>query len=128
MNQVSRDLEDKLINASTLAKVIMWLSVTSVFAFILIPVIILLYFLVYKSRLSNLKTNETLNSIFSKLKDKTKKELKFIKGHGDSLEQHVASLLMAHKFMTVVLIIVGMIILICIGVIIIYSLLGLEMV
>ena len=125
MNQVLEKMEDKLIQTTSFAKIIMWLSVISVFVFFLIPIIFIL-FLIYKSKLSKLKTDQSLSGIFNKLNGKTTKELKSIQSHGEVQEQGVAGLLIAHKSMVKVLIVVGIIITIVIGVISIGHMLGLD--
>ena len=123
MTQVQAALEDKLINISTFAKIIMWLSVISVFMTPLF-LIALLLLLIYSFKLSKLKNNQSLSGIFNKLKGNTTKELKSVQSHSEPVEQRVAGLLLAHKSMVTVLIIIGIILAIMIGVIVIYALLG----
>ena len=125
MTQILDKMEDKLIQTTSFAKIIMWLSAVSVFAFVLIPVIFILL-LIYKSKLSKLKTDQSLSDIFNKLKGKKTKELKSIQSQGESQEQGVAGLLIAHKSMVKVLIIVVIIITIVIGVISIGHMLGFD--
>ena len=123
MDQVLVELKEKLINNTRFAKIIMWLSIISVFMTPLFLVALLL-FLIYVFNLSKLKTNQSLSGIFNKCKGNTRKELKSIQGPDEPLEQPVAGLLLAHKSMVTVLIVVGIIQAIIIGVIIIYALLG----
>jgi hypothetical protein len=127
MDQVLVEYEDKIINTTRVAKIIMWISVASVIIWILIPIIFLL-FLIYRFKLSYLKNNQSLQGIFDNLNGKTIKELKSIQNQGESIEQRVADLLIAHKSMVTMLIVIGTLIVICIGVIIVYHKLGLEMV
>jgi len=105
----------------------MWLSVISVFVFVLIPIIIVLFF-IYRSKFSNLKTTQSLRAIFENLNGKTTKELKSIQSHSEPMEKHVAALLLAHKYMTIVLIVIGILITAIIGVISINAIFGLGMV
>ena len=123
MDQVLGELEDKLIKISNFAKIIMWLSVISV---IMTPLflIALLLFLIYIFRFSKLKNNQSLSVIFNRLKGNTRKELKSIQSRNEPLEQPVAGLLLAHKYMVTVLIVFGIIQATIIGVIFIYGLLG----
>ena len=123
MDQVLVELEDKLINISIFAKIIMWLSVISVFMTPLF-LIALILFLIYIFKLSKLKNNQSLSGIFNRLKGNTRKELKPIQSLNEPVEQRVAGLLLAHKSMVTVLIVIGTIQVIVIGVIIIYALLG----
>ena len=123
MDQVLVELEDKLINLSRFAKIIMWLSVISVINTPLF-LIALLLFLIYIFKLSKLKNNQSLSGIYNRLMGNTRKELKSIQSRNEPLEQPVAGLLLAHKSMVTVLIVVGIISAIIIGVILIYALLG----
>lgn len=123
MDQVLVELEDKLINISRFAQIIMWLSVISVFMTPLILVVLIL-FLIYIFKLSKLKNDQSLSGIFNRLKGNTRKELKSIQSRTEPLEQPVAGLLLAHKSMVTVLIVIGTIQVIVIGVISFYALLG----
>ncbi len=123
MDQVLVELEDKLINISRFAKIIMWLSVISV---IMTPLLLvaLLLFLIYILRFSKLKNDQSLRAIFNRLKGNTRKELKSIQSPKEPLEQPAAGLLLAHKSMVTVLIVIGIIYAIVIGVIFSNDLLG----
>jgi hypothetical protein len=123
MNQDSVKLEVRLYRITRDAKIIMWLSVLSLIALPLF-LIALIYFLFYNSKFLKLKNNQSLSGIFNRLKGKTIKELKSIRGSGEPLEQLVAGLLLTHKSMVAVLIVIGIIITILIAVISIYYLMG----
>ncbi len=114
MDQVTVELEDKLIKISRFAKIIMWLSVISVFMPVLF-LIALLLFLIYISKLSKLKHDQSLGEIFNRLKGNTRKELKSIQSRNEPLEQPVAGLLLAHKSMVTVLIVIGIVLTIIVG-------------
>ena len=123
MDNVLDKPEVKLDRITRDAKIILWLSVISLISLPLF-LIALLYFLFYSFKLSKLKNNQSLRGIFDRLKGKTTKELKSLKGSNAPLEQRVARLLMVHKSMVIVLIIIGIIISILIVIISLYYLMG----
>jgi len=116
MDTVSVKLENDLNRITRDAKNIMLLSLIS-----LIPVplflIALLYFLFYSNKRKKLKHDQSLSSIFNRLKGKTTKELRSIKLSSNSLEQSVAGSILAHKTMVAVLIAIAIIITIMLGII-----------
>ena len=116
MEQIKVELEVKLSRITQNAKVIMWLSIISFINPLLYPIALIL-FLIYNNKLSKIKHIQSLGGIINGLKRKTTKELKSLKGHGEPIEQGVASLLLAHKAMVTILIIMGIIITIILGVI-----------
>lgn len=127
MDQVLAELEYKLNSRIRDSKAIMWVSVISLVAFV--PYLVaLIYFLVYMKKFLSLKNDHSLSGIFNSLKGKTRKELKSVKMQSESLEQLVASLLLAHKSMIIILTVVGTILAIFIGVIALSHQLGLEIV
>ena len=101
MEQVLVELKEKLINNTRFAKIIMWLSVISLFMTPLFLVALLL-FLIYVFNLSKLKNNQSLSGIFNKMNGNTRKELKSILSRDEPLEQPVAGLLLAHNSMVTV--------------------------
>lgn len=122
MEQIVAELEVKLKRFIQHAKIIMWLSIVS----ILNPplyLIVLLYFLIYNYKLSQLKHIQPLNNIAHNLINKSTKELKYTENNGEPSEQRFASLLIAHKSMIKALIITGTIIVIVISVITFFNLL-----
>lgn len=123
MAPVSVELENKLTQISGIATIIKWLAIVSVFISVLIPIVII-SFLVYRVKFSNLKNVQYLSDIFNSLNGKTIKELKSIQKDSKLSEQYVAGLLIAHKSMTSVLIIVTSILAVCIVVIILSYRLG----
>ena len=123
MDQVTVNLEAELHRVTRDAKNIILLSLISLIALPLFFVA-LLYFLFYISKLKKLKTNQSLGSIFYRLKGKTAIEQKTSKESSEPLDQRVAGLLLAHKSMVAVLIVVGLIITIMIGIICMSYLMG----
>ena len=125
MDQVLVELKGKLDRNTRDANTIKLLSVIGVVIWALFPIVIL-YLLIYISRLSKLKNDQTLSPIFNKLHGKTTKELKSILGGSDPLEQGVSRLLLSHKSMVKVLVVIGTIVAILIGVILISHLMSWE--
>ncbi len=109
MDTVSVNLENDLNRITRHAKIIMLLSLIS----LLNPplfLIALLFFLFYFNKRKKLKHDQSLSSIFNRLKGKTTKELRSIKLISNSLEQIVAGSILAHKTMVAVLIVSGIVI------------------
>ena len=109
MDPVSVNLENEIQGITRDAKNIMILS------FISLPVtplflITLIYFFIYINKLKKIKTNQSINSEYSRLKDKTTKELRSIKWNGESFEKNLAGLLLAHRTTAIVLFVIGILI------------------
>ncbi len=127
MDTVSVKLENDLNRITSHAKIIMLLSLIS----ILCPplfLIALLFFLFYFNKRKKLKHDQSLSSIFNRLKGKTSKELRSIKLSSNSLEEIVAGSILAHKTMVSVLIVIGIVITIVITVIGLSYLMGWQVV
>lgn len=108
MDQVSAKLENELSRNTRDAKNIMLLSFIS----ILTPplfLVALAYFLFYSNKRKNLKSDQSLRSIFNGLNGNTIKELRSIMRSNNSLEQSVAGSIHAQKTMVIVLIIIGIV-------------------
>lgn len=116
MDTISAKLENNLKRITGDAKIIMLLSLISLITPPLF-LIALLYFLFYFNKREKLKHDQSLSSIFNRLKGKTTKELKSIKLSSNSLEQSAAGSILAHKTTVTVLIVMGIIITIIIIVI-----------
>lgn len=116
MDTISAKLENNLKRITGDAKIIMLLSLISLITPPLF-LIALLYFLFYFNKRKKLKHDQSLSSIFNRLKGKTTKELKSIKLSSNSLEQSAAGSILAHKTTVTVLIVMGIIITIIIIVI-----------
>lgn len=116
MDTISVKLENDLKRITGDAKIIMLLSLISLITPPLF-LIALLYFLFYFNKRKKLKHDQSLSSIFNRLKGKTTKELKSIKLSSNSLEQSAAGSILAHKTTVTVLIVMGIIITIIIIVI-----------
>jgi hypothetical protein len=109
MDTVSVKLENDLKRITRDAKIIMLLSLISPLNPPLF-LIALLFFLFYFRKRKKLKHDQSLSSIFNRLKGKTSKELRSIKLSSNSLEQIVAGSILAHKTMVAVLIVIGIVI------------------
>jgi hypothetical protein len=109
MDTVSVKLENDLKRITRDAKIIMLLSLISPLNPPLF-LIALLFFLFYFRKRKKLKHDQSLSSIFNRLKGKTTKELRSIKLSSNSLEQIVAGSILAHKTMVAVLIVIGIVI------------------
>lgn len=114
-------LEDKLDRLTREIKIIKWLALIGL---IILPsyIISILYFLINKFKLTRLKNDQALTSIFNSLRGKSTKELKSVQSHGESLKQKVVSLLLAYKSAVIMLSVTGIILLIIIGIIGFYNL------
>ena len=99
-NQLSRNTRD--------AKTIMLLSLISI---VMPPLFLvaLVYFIIYFNKRKELKSDQSLSSIFNGLDSKTKKELRPIRWNSNSLEQSVAASILENKKMVAVLIIIGIV-------------------
>ena len=123
MDTVSVKLENDLNRITRNAKIIMLLSLISPLNPPLF-LIALLFFLFYFKKRKKLKHDQSLSSIFNRLKGKTTKELRSIKLISNSLEQIVAGSILAHKTLVAVLIVIGIVITIEITGIGLYYLMG----
>ena len=123
MDTVSVKLENDLNRITRNAKIIMLLSLISPLNPPLF-LIALLFFLFYFKKRKKLKHDQSLSSIFNRLKGKTTKELRSIKLSSNSLEQIVAGSILAHKTLVAVLIVIGIVITIEITGIGLYYLMG----
>ena len=108
MDPVSVNLENELSRNTRDAKTIMLLSLISI---VMPPLFLvaLVYFIIYFNKRKELKSDQSLSSIFNGLDSKTKKELRSIRWNSNSLEQSVAASILEHKKMVAVLIIIGIV-------------------
>ena len=123
MDTVSVKLGNDLNRITRNAKIIMLLSLISPLNPPLF-LIALLFFLFYFRKRKKLKHDQSLSSIFNRLKGKTTKELRSIKLSSNSLDQIVAGSILAHKTLVAVLIVIGIVITIEITGIGLYYLMG----
>lgn len=127
MDRDSVKLADELSRITKDANNVMLLSLLGILALPLY-LIALVYFIVYFNKRKRIRSYQSLSGILEELKGKNTKELRSIKSSSTSLEQSVAGSLLAHKTCVTILVIIGIVLIIIIGIISLYYLMGWQVV